>query len=117
MGIDRYYAITGYEIGCNLDIMAVTNKTRRVCPQGHTYYKSSDCPVCPECAALEKPGDGFLALFSAPARRALEQQQIATAEQLSRYTQADIMKLHGMGPASLPKMLAALKAAGLTFKK
>jgi len=37
-------------------------------------------------------------------------------KKLSRHTEKEIMGLHGMGPASLPKMKAALKAQGLGFK-
>jgi hypothetical protein len=44
----------------------------RICPNGHHYVKSSDCPVCPFCEADRKPKKGFLSLLSAPARRALE---------------------------------------------
>lgn len=91
-------------------------KTLRTCKQGHSYYKSTDCPACPVCETKKKPTDGFLSLLSAPARRALESIGIKTVKQLAQHTQKEILSLHGMGPASLPKLLIALKEAGLTFK-
>lgn len=97
--------------------MAVTGKSRRVCPNGHVYYKSSDCPVCPVCEDERKPEEGFLTLLSAPARRALERAGITSLSKLAQYTEADILKFHGMGPASLPKLRNALEAEGRSFVK
>ncbi len=96
--------------------MSELKKTLRVCKKGHRYYKSSDCPTCPICETERKPTDGFLALLSAPARRALENKGITTLEQLSKFTEGDILKLHGMGKASLPKMRKLLSAKDLSFK-
>jgi DNA-directed RNA polymerase alpha subunit len=90
--------------------------SRRICENGHEYFKSSDCPVCPICEK-EKNVEGFLAVLGAPARRALENAGIKTLEQLSKKTERDILMLHGMGPASLPKLRAALKSKGLSFEK
>lgn len=90
--------------------------TKRVCPNGHTYYKSSDCRTCPTCEKERKPKEGFLSLLSSPARSALEHEGITTVQQLSNFTEKEILKLHGMGPASLPKLRAALEAEGLSFK-
>lgn len=89
----------------------------RTCPKGHQYHKSSDCPTCPVCEQERAPQDGLLATFPAPARRALENTGIKTVKQLAEHTQKEIMALHGMGPASLPKLKAALKEAGLDFKE
>ncbi|WP_118950918.1 RNA polymerase alpha subunit C-terminal domain-containing protein [Taibaiella helva] len=96
--------------------MSPQQGTKRVCPQGHVYYKSSDCPTCPLCEQLRKPENGFLAFLSAPARRALEHAGINTPEKLATYTQKEILKLHGMGPASIPALKKALQEAGLDFK-
>jgi DNA-directed RNA polymerase alpha subunit len=90
-------------------------KSLRTCPKGHTFYKSSDCPTCPICEAERKPKDGFLASISAPARRALEREGITTVQQLSKHSETEILKLHGMGPGSLPKLRQALKAERLSF--
>lgn len=90
--------------------------TLRTCDKGHQYDKSSDCPSCPICEQERKPDSGFLARLSAPARRALETNGIITLQQLSQFSEKDILKYHGMGPASLPKLKAALEEEGLSFK-
>lgn len=95
----------------------VQKKTLRTCKQGHKYYKSTDCPTCPICEAAKNPTEGFLSTLSAPARRALESIGITTVKQLAQHSKKEILSLHGMGPASLPKLTAALKDAGLTFKE
>ena len=92
-------------------------KNARTCKHGHVYYKSSDCPTCPVCEKERKPRDGSIAALSAPARRALENAGIKTLQQLSAYSETEILKLHGMGRGSLPKLQHALQAAGLSFKK
>ncbi|MES2327949.1 MAG: RNA polymerase alpha subunit C-terminal domain-containing protein [Bacteroidota bacterium] len=92
-------------------------KTLRTCKQGHQYYKSSDCPVCPVCEEQRKPADGFLSLLGAPARRALENKGIVSLKKLSSFTEKEILSLHGMGPGSMPKLRSALKNAGLFFKE
>lgn len=92
-------------------------KTLRTCVKGHKYYKSTDCPTCPFCEAEKKPKDGFLATLSSPARNTLIHEGITTVKKLSTYTEKEILSLHGMGPGSLPKLHAALKEAGLGFKK
>src|SRR5678815_362340 len=96
--------------------MSELKKTLRICKKGHRYYKSSDCPTCPICETERKPKDGFLSLLSAPARRALENKGITTLQQLSKFTEDDILKLHGMGKASLPKLRKLLCEKDLSFK-
>jgi predicted RecB family nuclease len=96
--------------------MTKSEKTLRVCDNGHQYEKSSDCPTCPICEQERKPADGFLSILSAPARRALENHGITTLEQLSNYSEAEILTFHGMGPASLPKLRGALEEEGLSFR-
>lgn len=91
--------------------------TFRTCKNGHQYYKSSDCPTCPVCEAERKPDSGFLAALSAPARRALEGAGINTIKKLSANSKKDILKLHGIGPSSIPKLQYALKSDGLSFRK
>ncbi|MDB5255840.1 MAG: hypothetical protein JWM14_535 [Chitinophagaceae bacterium] len=92
-------------------------KSLRTCPQGHTYYKSTDCPTCPTCEAKRKPETGFLAKLSAPARRALEGKKIKTLKQLAKFSETDLLELHGLGPGSIPTLRSALKEEGLAFKK
>lgn len=59
----------------------------------------------------------FLATLGAPARRALENQGIDTEEKLSKYSKSEILKLHGLGPSTIPKLEKALSDKGLSFKK
>lgn len=68
-------------------------------------------------AKTKKPpgDDNFLSLLSAPARRALENKGITTLKKLSKFSEAEILKLHGVGPSALPKLLRALEASGLSF--
>jgi DNA-directed RNA polymerase alpha subunit len=69
------------------------------------------------CEDEKKPSTGFLSGLGAPARRALENAGIISLKKLSTYSEKDILKLHGMGPGSIPKLKNALKEQGLTFVK
>jgi predicted RecB family nuclease len=96
--------------------MSDTKKNRKVCSKGHVYYKSSDCPTCPVCEQERKPGQGFLSLLAAPARRALEQAGIHTLKELSKYSELEILQLHGMGKSSIPTLKKALESEGWSFE-
>jgi predicted RecB family nuclease len=93
-----------------------TKGTLKTCKKGHQFYKSSDCPTCPVCEEERKPKDSFLALIAAPARRALERENIKALEDLAKWTEREIINLHGMGPGTIPKLKRALKDHGLSFK-
>ncbi|WP_396398451.1 RNA polymerase alpha subunit C-terminal domain-containing protein [Cytobacillus sp. AMY 15.2] len=93
------------------------DKSLRVCEKGHRFYKSSECNSCPTCDKENKPKSGFLSKLSAPARNALTGQGIDTLKKLSNYTEKEILKIHGIGPASLPIMRASLEEEGLSFKQ
>lgn len=97
--------------------MPTLAKTRRTCPQGHKYWKSSDCPTCPICAAGAAPEEGFLAKISAPARRALDSIGVRTLKQLARHGEKEIAGLHGMGPKGVRILKECLAAEKLAFKK
>jgi hypothetical protein len=58
--------------------------------------------------------NGFLALLSSPTRRALENAGISTLAELS---EAELIKLYGMGPGSLPSLRDSLAADGKSFKQ
>jgi DNA-directed RNA polymerase alpha subunit len=90
--------------------------TLKICPEGHKFYKSSDCPTCPTCEAKNKPETGFLSELSNPARNALEANGITTLTELAKYSEREILNLHGMGPRSIPTLKKALLDAGLSFK-
>ncbi|MGZ3750637.1 MAG: RNA polymerase alpha subunit C-terminal domain-containing protein [Mucilaginibacter sp.] len=93
-----------------------TQKTLRTCDNGHQYYKSSDCPVCPVCENERKADESPFGTLGAPARRALENNGISNLKQLSAYSEKQILKLHGMGPGSMPKLRGLLEEQGLSFK-
>lgn len=95
--------------------MSAERGTKRTCPNRHTYYKKSDCPTCPVCEKESAPKEGFLSSLSAPARRALQHEGIDSLARLSTYSEKDILKLHGIGPSSMPKLRQALAEEGLAF--
>ena len=88
----------------------------RTCSKGHKYYKSSDCPTCPLCEEERKPRDSFLSILVAPARRALENKGIKSLNELSTYSENEILELHGMGKSSIPKLKKELELVGLKFR-
>jgi len=92
-------------------------KNLKTCKNGHHFFKSSDCPTCPVCEKERKPKDNFLSLLGAPARRALERENIRTLDELSKYSEKEILALHGIGKSSIPKLQELLSEQGLTFKK
>ncbi len=97
--------------------MTTSERSLRICSNGHDYYKSSDCPVCPICEQERKPDNGFLSKLSAPARRALEHHGITTLQQLATFSEKEILKFHGIGPASLPILRASLEESSFSFKQ
>ncbi len=90
-------------------------KTLRTCKKGHKFYKSSDCPTCPVCEKEKDPATGFLALLSNPARNTLLHHGIDTIGKLAEFSEKEILKLHGMGKASLPVLRESLADQGLAF--
>ncbi|MFC5269612.1 DNA-directed RNA polymerase subunit alpha C-terminal domain-containing protein [Adhaeribacter terreus] len=88
----------------------------KTCENGHQFYKSSECPTCPVCEKENKPESGFMAAIAAPARRALQNKGITSLQQLSEFSEKEILELHGIGKTSLPKLRDALATAGLAFK-
>ncbi|MFA9556671.1 RNA polymerase alpha subunit C-terminal domain-containing protein [Evansella sp. AB-rgal1] len=90
--------------------------TVRVCEKGHRFNKSSECPSCPTCEKENKPQSGFLSKLSSPARNALLHEGIDTLNELSTFTEKEILKIHGIGKASLPIMRTLLEEEGLSFK-
>ena len=64
-----------------------------------------------------KVEDSFQSLLAAPARRALANKGIKTLQQLSKFNEAEILALHGMGQNAISKLRSALEANGLSFKE
>ncbi|MBL0096211.1 MAG: hypothetical protein IPP46_06665 [Bacteroidetes bacterium] len=88
----------------------------KLCKNGHQFYKRSDCPTCPICEKEIKSTESFLTLIAAPARRALERVNIHSLEDLAKWSEGEIIRLHGMGPSTIPKLKKALEEQGLSFK-
>ena len=55
--------------------------------------------------------------LGAPAQRALENHGIKSVKQLSKFTEKEVLKLHGMGKSSIPKLKDILEKEGLSFKQ
>lgn len=60
--------------------------------------------------------DGFPPGVSQPALRALAGEGYTRLSQLSQVTEADVGRLHGMGPKAIGLLRTALEAAGTSFK-
>lgn len=93
------------------------NGILKTCEKGHQFYKASDCPVCPICEKESIPTDSFLSLLGAPAKRALEGANIKSVGDLSKYSEREILSLHGMGKSTVPKLVQLLSENGLSFRK
>ncbi len=65
----------------------------------------------------DEPVDDFLAGLSAPARRALQNNGIKTIKDLSKLTEEEVLKLHGIGKTAIPLLQKALKEKGLSFAR
>jgi hypothetical protein len=90
-------------------------KQRKVCPRGHVFFKSSDCPACPTCEAARKPAQGFLSELASPARRALTGAGLTTLAKLSKWSEARVLELHGMGPNVMKVLRKNLENDGRSF--
>ena len=55
--------------------------------------------------------------LSKPAQRALAGKSINTLKQLSKYSEKEILGLHGIGRTAIPVLKQAMKSAGLFFRK
>ena len=55
--------------------------------------------------------------LAAPAQRALANANIQNLQQLSKFSETEIKKLHGMGPSAINELHKALRKKGLSFAK
>jgi hypothetical protein len=58
-----------------------------------------------------------LSRLAAPARRALATAGIWKLELLTQFSEAEVMRWHGIGPKALSQLREALAAKGLSFAK
>ena len=63
----------------------------------------------------QEPESDLPAGLAKPAQRALAGAGYVRLEQLAKLRQADIVRLHGMGPKALDQIRRALAAKGLAF--
>lgn len=84
----------------------------KTCANGHSFHKSSDCPVCPVCESINNPKEGVFASIGAPARRALMAQRIYGIRDLTKWSKKELLKLHGVGPNAANKIEKIIAAAG-----
>ena len=59
--------------------------------------------------------DAFPAGMSGPALRALAAAGVRSVQDLTRWREADLAQLHGMGPKALARLRDALAARGIAF--
>jgi DNA-directed RNA polymerase alpha subunit len=95
------------------------SKVLKICSRGHKFYKSSDCPVCPVCwsGCYKNKIQNDFPKLSAPALRALLHAKITSLKHLTKFTEKELLELHGFGPSSLPPLRQTLKKLGLAFRK
>lgn len=83
----------------------------RICKKGHRFEKTSDCPVCPECSSSEMK-NAFAEEFpniGAPAFRALDNAGIRHLQDLTQFTENELLALHGFGPKALKLLQERLR--------
>jgi DNA repair protein RadC len=59
----------------------------------------------------------FPNFLSKPAQRALASIEITQLEDLTKLSEKELSKLHGLGPNALIKLREALSARGLSFRQ
>jgi predicted Fe-Mo cluster-binding NifX family protein len=88
----------------------------KICKKGH-QFDHKNCPVCPVCLREELAGkfDGEFPNIGAPALRALNNEGITKLSDLAKYTEKELLALHGFGPKALEILREALKIKGLSY--
>lgn len=85
----------------------------KICPNGHTFEKTSDCPTCPTCAKAEVTTEykaGFPRIGS-PAYFGLQNAGIGLAD-LPNYSEEQLLAVHGVGPRAVGILREYLKSKG-----
>ena len=88
---------------------------QRTCANGHTFDKTSDCPACPTCET-GRPGTTPFPPIGAPATRALENAGVQGLEELTGWSEREVLALHGMGPKAVGILRGRLADEGLAFR-
>ncbi len=90
----------------------------RVYQKGHLFEKTSDCAVCPKCSSDEmkqKYGKEFPNI-NVPAFHALHSAGVVKLSDLTKYTEEELLTLHGFGPSALRILTETLEERGLSLK-
>lgn len=90
---------------------------KKVCDKGHKFTKSSDCLTCPICAKEESESiytNGYPKVGS-PALNALKHNGI-TPSDLTKYSEEELLKIHGIGPKAIDILRIYLNEKGLKFR-
>jgi hypothetical protein len=72
-------------------------------------------PERPSPKQADAPAGGLPAGLSAPARRALAGAGVATVDEAAARAEAELLRLHGMGPRAIRLIRDALAARGMSF--
>lgn len=72
-------------------------------------------PDAPDRAEHDEAADTFPPGLSQPARRALHGAGYTTLDQVATATEAELLRLHGMGPKGIRILREALHARGQSF--
>lgn len=59
----------------------------------------------------------FLSHFVKPVRGAFQEEGILSPEDLAKYSEKEVLAIHGVGPKSIPVMKQVLSESGLKFKE
>ena len=90
----------------------------KICKNGHTFEKTSDCPTCPTCATKEIEiayKNGF-PIIGSPAYNALKHEGISLSD-LPKFTEKELLAIHGVGPKAIGILSDYLAEKGLSFVK
>jgi hypothetical protein len=74
-----------------------------------------DAPMPEEGESSDEQESDLPGELAGPARRALTGAGYVRLEQLTRLSEAEVLKLHGMGPKALDQIRRALAARGQSF--
>jgi DNA-directed RNA polymerase alpha subunit len=61
--------------------------------------------------------NNFLAELGSPARRAIENNAINSLEKLATFSEKEVLKFHGIGKNSIPKLKKMMHPVGLKFRE
>ena len=73
--------------------------------------------MTPRTDATHPNRDAFPSGMSGPSLRALHHAGIGSVDELTRWTERDVAKLHGMGPKGIRILRESLEATGRHFRR